>query len=134
MKKTILAGVLATLFVPATYANDIVEVPITNVQPNYSVSEVRVPVNNCNQQLVPILKHQNGFVCDSWNIINWLDKNYGDKKLEIKPQVDLYNLDGKEVIVLAEGSVLFEGSVDEAKKDEKVIESYLGRGSKLRDN
>jgi len=55
MKKTILAGVMATLFVPATYANanDIVEVPITNVQPNYSVSEVRVPVNNCNQQLVP---------------------------------------------------------------------------------
>ena len=38
------------------------------------------------------------------------------------------------VIVMAEGSVLFEGSVEEAKKDEKVIESYLGRGSKLKDN
>ena len=37
------------------------------------------------------------------------------------------------VIVMAEGSVLFEGSADEAKKDEKVIESYLGRGSKLKD-
>ena len=37
------------------------------------------------------------------------------------------------VIVMAEGSVLFEGSVEEAKKDEKVIESYLGRGSKLKD-
>ena len=37
------------------------------------------------------------------------------------------------VIVKAEGSVLFEGSVEEAKKDEKVIESYLGRGSKLKD-
>ena len=35
--------------------------------------------------------------------------------------------------VMAEGSVLFEGSVEEAKKDEKVIESYLGRGSKLKD-
>ena len=23
-----------------------------------------------NQQLVPIIKHQDGFVCDSWNIIN----------------------------------------------------------------
>jgi branched-chain amino acid transport system ATP-binding protein len=38
------------------------------------------------------------------------------------------------VIVMAEGSVLFEGSVEDAKKDEKVIESYLGRGSKLKDH
>ena len=37
------------------------------------------------------------------------------------------------VIVMAEGSVLFEGTVDEAKKDERVIESYLGRGSKIKD-
>jgi branched-chain amino acid transport system ATP-binding protein len=37
------------------------------------------------------------------------------------------------VIVMAEGSVLFEGTPDEVKKDEKVIESYLGRGSKLKD-
>ena len=32
------------------------------------------------------------------------------------------------VIVMAEGSVLFEGTSDEIKKNEKVIESYLGRG------
>ena len=37
------------------------------------------------------------------------------------------------VIVMAEGSVLFEGSAEEVKKDEKVIESYLGRGSKLKE-
>jgi branched-chain amino acid transport system ATP-binding protein len=37
------------------------------------------------------------------------------------------------VIVMAEGSVLFEGKVEDAKKDEKVIESYLGRGSKLQE-
>ena len=37
------------------------------------------------------------------------------------------------VIVMAEGSVLFQGTAEEAKKDEKVIESYLGRGSKLKD-
>ena len=37
------------------------------------------------------------------------------------------------VIVLAEGSVLFEGSPNEVKKDEKVIESYLGRRSKSKD-
>ena len=35
------------------------------------------------------------------------------------------------VIVMAEGSVLFQGTAEEAKKNEKVIESYLGRGSKL---
>ena len=37
------------------------------------------------------------------------------------------------VIVMAEGSVLFEGTPDEVKKNEKVIESYLGRGSKSKD-
>ena len=37
------------------------------------------------------------------------------------------------VIVLAEGSVLFEGTPDEVKSNEKVIESYLGRGSKSRE-
>jgi len=37
------------------------------------------------------------------------------------------------VIVLAEGSVLFEGTPDEVKKNEKVIDSYLGRGSKSED-
>ena len=36
----------------------------------------------------------------------WLNKNYGDKKVEIKPQVDLYDIDGKEVIVLAEGRLV----------------------------
>ena len=38
--------------------------------------------------------------------MNWLDKNYGNKKVEIKPQVDLYNLNGKEIIVLAEGRLV----------------------------
>ena len=37
------------------------------------------------------------------------------------------------VIVMAEGSVLFQGTSEEVKKNEKVIESYLGRGSKLKD-
>ena len=34
-----------------------------------------------NQQLVPVLKHQDGHICDSWNIINWLDENYENPKL-----------------------------------------------------
>jgi glutathione S-transferase len=33
------------------------------------------------QQLVPIIKHKNGFVSDSWNIINWLDQNFDGPKL-----------------------------------------------------
>ena len=37
------------------------------------------------------------------------------------------------VIVMAEGSILFEGTAEEAKKDEKVLDSYLGRGSKIKD-
>lgn len=36
----------------------------------------------------------------------WLNKNYGQTKNVIKPQVDLYELDGKEVIVLAEGRLV----------------------------
>jgi glutathione S-transferase len=36
-----------------------------------------------NQKLLPIIKHQKGFVTDSWNIINWLDNNFGGPKLFI---------------------------------------------------
>ncbi|MBX7242196.1 MAG: adenosylhomocysteinase [Bacteroidia bacterium] len=36
----------------------------------------------------------------------WLNTNYGHTKIEIKPQVDLYNLEGKEIIVLAEGRLV----------------------------
>ncbi|UYZ58868.1 adenosylhomocysteinase [Hymenobacter latericus] len=36
----------------------------------------------------------------------WLNKNYGHTKDTIKPQVDLYTIDGKEVIVLAEGRLV----------------------------
>jgi len=36
----------------------------------------------------------------------WLNKNYGATKLEIKPQVDKYTIDGKDIIVLAEGRLV----------------------------
>lgn len=36
----------------------------------------------------------------------WLNKNYGHTKDEIKPQVDKYTIDGKDVIVLAEGRLV----------------------------
>ena len=38
--------------------------------------------------------------------MQWLNDNYGSSKIEIKPQVDLYNIDGKEVIILAEGRLV----------------------------
>ena len=36
----------------------------------------------------------------------WLNGAYGQTKDTIKPQVDLYNIDGKEIIVLAEGRLV----------------------------
>jgi len=36
----------------------------------------------------------------------WLNKNYGHTKDEIKPQVDKYTIDGKDIIVLAEGRLV----------------------------
>ncbi|MBC6606282.1 adenosylhomocysteinase [Hymenobacter sp. BT188] len=36
----------------------------------------------------------------------WLNGNYGHTKDTVKPQVDLYNIDGKEVIILAEGRLV----------------------------
>ena len=36
----------------------------------------------------------------------WLNENYGHSKIEIKPQVDLYKVDDKEVIILAEGRLV----------------------------
>jgi adenosylhomocysteinase len=36
----------------------------------------------------------------------WLNNNFGHKKTEIKPQVDIYDVDGKDVIILAEGRLV----------------------------
>ncbi|MBK9417323.1 MAG: adenosylhomocysteinase [Flavobacteriales bacterium] len=36
----------------------------------------------------------------------WLNKTYGNTKVEIKPQVDKYTIDGKDVIILAEGRLV----------------------------
>ncbi len=38
--------------------------------------------------------------------IAWLNKNYGHTKDTIKPQVDLYNIEGRDIIVLAEGRLV----------------------------
>ncbi|MBK8339579.1 MAG: adenosylhomocysteinase [Flavobacteriales bacterium] len=36
----------------------------------------------------------------------WLNKSYGNTKVEIKPQVDKYTIDGKDIIILAEGRLV----------------------------
>jgi adenosylhomocysteinase len=36
----------------------------------------------------------------------WLNQNYGASKVEIKPQVDKYTIDGNDIIVLAEGRLV----------------------------
>ncbi len=38
--------------------------------------------------------------------MQWLNKTYGSTKVEIKPQVDLYNIDGNDIILLAEGRLV----------------------------
>jgi len=38
--------------------------------------------------------------------VSWLEENYGDSKETIKPQVDKYTIDGKDIILLAEGRLV----------------------------
>ncbi|MGO3653829.1 MAG: adenosylhomocysteinase, partial [Sphingobacterium sp.] len=38
--------------------------------------------------------------------VSWLNENYGDTKIEIKPQVDKYTIDGQDIILLAEGRLV----------------------------
>jgi adenosylhomocysteinase len=56
------------------------------------------------------MKH-NAVVCNIGHFDNeidmaWLNKNYGKTKEVIKPQVDKYTIDGKDIIVLAEGRLV----------------------------
>jgi adenosylhomocysteinase len=56
------------------------------------------------------MKH-NAIVCNIGHFdteidMAWLNKNYGKTKDIIKPQVDKYTLDGKDIIVLAEGRLV----------------------------
>ena len=70
---------------------------------------------------------------DLGTAIEKLNKEKGYTFCMIEHDMDFIGRLCDPVPVMAEGSVLFEGSVKNAKKNEKVIESYLGRGSKLKD-
>ena len=52
----------------------------------------------------------------------------------IEHDMDLIEKICEPVIVMAEGSVLFQGSFDEVKSNDEVIEAYLGRGMKKKEN
>ena len=70
---------------------------------------------------------------DIGTAIQRLNKEKGYTFCMIEHDMDFISRLCNPVIVMAEGSVLFEGTSNEVKKNEKVIESYLGRGSKLKD-
>ncbi len=38
--------------------------------------------------------------------VAWLNNNHGDSKVSIKPQVDMYTVNGKDIILLAEGRLV----------------------------
>ena len=61
-----------------------------------------------------------------------LNKEKGYTFCMIEHDMDFISRLCDPVIVMAEGSVLFKGTSDEVKNNEQVIESYLGRGSKIR--
>jgi len=58
-----------------------------------------------------------------------LNKEQGYTFCMIEHDMDFISRLCDPVIVMAEGSVLFEGTSDEVKKNDRVIESYLGRRS-----
>ena len=59
-----------------------------------------------------------------------LNKERGYTFCMIEHDMDFISRMCDPLIVMSEGSVLFEGTSDEVKKNEKVIDSYLGRGKK----
>ena len=60
-----------------------------------------------------------------------LNKEKGYTFCMIEHDIDFISRMCNPVIVMSEGSVLFEGTSEEVKKNEKVIDSYLGRGNKI---
>ena len=67
---------------------------------------------------------------DLGTAIEKLNKEKGYTFCMIEHDMDFIGRLCDPVIVMAEGSVLFEGTSDAVKKNERVIESYLGRANK----
>ena len=60
------------------------------------------------------------------------EKNY--TFFVIEHDMDLIEKLCEPVIVMAEGKVLFQGTFDKVKSNEEVIEAYLGKGMKQKEN
>ena len=71
---------------------------------------------------------------DLGTAIQRLNKEKGYTFCMIEHDMDFISRMCDPVIVMSEGSVLFEGTSDEVKKNEKVIESYLGRANSKGEN
>tara|TARA_B100000214_G_scaffold41413_1_gene25989 strand:- start:482 stop:1276 length:795 start_codon:yes stop_codon:yes gene_type:complete len=71
---------------------------------------------------------------DLGTAIQRLNKEKGYTFCMIEHDIDFISRMCDPVIVMSEGSVLFEGTSDEVKKNDKVIDSYLGRSNqKIKD-
>ena len=66
---------------------------------------------------------------DLGTAIEKLNREKGYTFCMIEHDMDFISRLCNPVIVMSEGSILFEGTSDEVKKNEKVIESYLGRSN-----
>lgn len=81
-----------------------------------AVKEADIIVTATGNKSIIIDKHfkgmkNNAIVCNIGHFDNeidmaWLNKNYGSTKDVIKPQVDKYTIDGKDILVLAEGRLV----------------------------
>ena len=89
----------------------------------YEVKKMKTVINNADIIVTAtgnkdILKEEHfrlmkdkAIVCNIGHFDNeidmaWLNENYGNTKVVIKPQVDLYEIDGKQIIILAEGRLV----------------------------
>lgn len=61
MKKLLLCGVMCIATTPAIAETMFVDAPVVSVNQLYKASEVRTPVQNCSQQLVPYKKGGQNF-------------------------------------------------------------------------
>ena len=66
--------------------------------------------NVINKDHFPLMKDK-AIVCNIGHFDNeidmaWLNKNHGTSKVEIKPQVDKYTINGSDIIILAEGRLV----------------------------
>jgi adenosylhomocysteinase len=57
------------------------------------------------------MMHDKTIVCNIGHFDNeidmaWIEDNHGASKYEVKPQVDVYNVDGNEIIILAQGRLV----------------------------